>query len=202
MQFLCWIDYKFRTILAPLKLKFIPSPYLVVKRSNEHIKKYDGADPIFAILPAEINRMLLNNFNNFQQNNGIQLYDPEDKTVQYINDQEESKSNQDEIIDQINKIECIPDKFHPEEPCDNDSTQILLTKSDLPARSLIEDDLRTLHQTRKDRPDEEDHLDPEEDPVTRVEEEPVSSDDESIDETAGRKLRERRPKTVRFEPEV
>ncbi len=64
----------------PLKLRFNPSPYLVVRclystsllrrnsdgfmalYSNDHLKKYSGADPIFATLPAEINKILLNDF--------------------------------------------------------------------------------------------------------------------------------------------
>jgi hypothetical protein len=56
----------------PLKLKFNPSPYLVVKclystsllrrlsdnfmalYANDHIKKYNGADPLFATVPPEV----------------------------------------------------------------------------------------------------------------------------------------------------
>jgi hypothetical protein len=216
----------------PLKLRFNPSPYLVVKclystsllrrisdgfmalYSNDHIKKYDGADPIFATLPAEINKILLHKFQDFlaedfttitkmdnmELPNGIQLYDPQDEQITYEEYEPES-GTQDDVINDINKIEQISDEFHPEEPYDNDSTQLLHTKIDLPARSLIEKDLRTLQNTNNEVKDEEDHREPEEVPPTREDDEPVSSDDESLDENAGRKLRTKRPKTVRFQAE-
>ncbi len=95
----------------PLKLKFNPSPYLVVKclystsllrrlsdnfmalYSNDHIKKYNGADPLFATVPPEISKILINKFedflaedfttitkfDNFEIPEGIPLYDPQDE---------------------------------------------------------------------------------------------------------------------------
>ena len=215
----------------PLKLKFNPSPYLVVKclystsllrrisdnfmalYANDHIKKYDGADPIFASLPAEINNILLNKFQDFLAEDfttitkfdnmsipdGIQLYDPQNEAVKYNEDEPLSEKFQDEIINEVNKNESLTDEFHPEEPYDNDSTQIVPTKNNLPARSLIEKDLQAL-QNEPDVPVEEDIQDPEEDPEPQGIEEPVSSDDESIEETSGRKLRQNRPRTVRFDP--
>ena len=67
----------------PLKLKFFPSPYLVLKPlwtttlvrrisdgfttlyNNDSLKKYEGADPLFSTLPVEIRRVLLHNFQEF-----------------------------------------------------------------------------------------------------------------------------------------
>jgi hypothetical protein len=216
----------------PLKLKFNPSPYLVVKclystsllrrisdnfmalYANDHIKKYDGADPIFATLPAEINNILLNKFQDFLAEDfttitkfdnmsipdGIQLYDPQEDTIKYVENEPLSEKFQDEIINEVNRIEPLQDEFHPEEPYDNDSTQIVPTKNDLPARSLIEQDLQALQENGPEAPDEEDRPDPDEDPPFKGIEEPVSSDEESIEETSGRKLRQNRPRTVRFDP--
>ncbi len=78
--------------------------------------------------------------------NGIQLYDPSDETVTYEDEKNEEKreTGQDEIINKINRIEPLQYEFSPEEPFDNDTTQIVPTKTDLPARSLIEKDLLDL----------------------------------------------------------
>jgi hypothetical protein len=75
------------------------------------------------------------------------------------------------------------------------NTQILHTKLDLPARSLIEEDLRALQNNAEAPQEEGDQVDPDEAPQ-REEDEP-SSDESLPDETAGRKLRPRN-KTVRF----
>ena len=94
----------------PLKLKFYPSPYVVLRPlwtttlirrlsdgfstlyNNDSLKKYSGADPLFATVPTEIKRVLLHTFQDFLSSdlttiakfddfslpNGIQLYDPVD----------------------------------------------------------------------------------------------------------------------------
>ena len=67
----------------PLKTKFYPSPYLVVKPyyttclikrladgftalySMDDLKKYKGTDPIFSTLPPEVNKILLHDFRDF-----------------------------------------------------------------------------------------------------------------------------------------
>jgi hypothetical protein len=76
-----------------------------------------------------------------------------------------------------------------------DNTQILHTKLDLPARSLIEKDLRALQNNAEGPQEEGDQVDPDEAPQ-REEDEP-SSDESLPDEAAGRKLRPRN-KTVCF----
>jgi hypothetical protein len=208
----------------PLKLRFNPSPYLVVRclystsllrrisdgflalYSNDHLKKYSGADPIFATLPAEINKILLNDFQNFLAEdfstitkfdtmeipNGIQLYDPSDETVTY-EDEEIRETGQDEIINKINRIEPLQDEFSPEEPFDNDTTQIVPTKIDLPARSLIEKDLLDL-QNNTDQ-DQEDDL-----KQNEINTEQDSDEDDPTEELQGRQLRTKRKKTVKFDP--
>jgi hypothetical protein len=208
----------------PLKLRFNPSPYLVVRclystsllrrisdgfmalYSNDHLKKYSGADPIFATLPAEINKILLNDFQNFLAEdfstitkfdtmeipNGIQLYDPSDETVTY-EDEEIRETGQDETINKINRIEPLQDEFSPEEPFDNDTTQIVPTKIDLPARSLIEKDLQDLQNDNKQNQEddfEQNENNPEQD----------SDEDDPPNELQGRQLRTKRKKTVKFDP--
>ncbi len=96
-------------------------------------------------------------------------------------------------------IEEITDEFSPEMPDGIDNTQILHTKLDLPARSLIEEDLRALQDNAEAPPEEDGQLDPDE--VPRREEDDLSSDESLPDETAGRKLRPRN-KIVRFQPET
>ena len=67
----------------PLKLKFYPSPYVVLRPlwtttlirrlsdgfctlyNNDSLKKYSGADPHFATVPTEIKRVLLHTFQDF-----------------------------------------------------------------------------------------------------------------------------------------
>jgi len=143
----------------PLKLKFNPSPYLVVKSlfstsllrrisdnfvalySNDHIKKFNGADPIFATLPAEINKILLNKFQDFISDDfvtitkfdtmeipdGIPLYDPQTLDDKYEEDRfQEFDTNNDLFNNEINQSNTAPDladEFVPEDPYDNDSTQ-------------------------------------------------------------------------------
>jgi hypothetical protein len=208
----------------PLKLKFNPSPYLVVRclystsllrrisdgfmalYANDHIKKYSGADPIFATLPAEINKILLNDFQNFLAEdfstitkfdtmeipNGIQLYNPSDETVTY-EDEETRETGQDEIINKINRIEPLQVEFSPEEPFDNDTTQIVPTKNDLPARSLIEKDLLDLQNVKNQN--QEDHFEQNENnPEQDLDE------DDPPNELQGRQLRTKRKKTVKFDP--
>ena len=66
---------------------------------------------------------------------------------------------------------------------------------------MIEDDLRTLQEKQGTQQEGEVDRDDPDDLAPRVEEEPVSSDDESFNELSGRQLRSRKPRTVRFEPE-
>jgi hypothetical protein len=215
----------------PLKLKFNPSPYLVVKclfttsllrrlsdnflalYSNDHIKKYDGAHPIFATLPVEITRVLLHDFKDFLSEdftiitkfdrfdipNGIQLFDPQDEQISEKIENQIENVSENEISPENTVIEEITDEFSPEMPDGIDNTQILHTKLDLPARSLIEEDLRALQDNAEAPPEEDGQLDPDE--VPRREEDDLSSDESLPDETAGRKLRPRN-KTVRFQPET
>ena len=130
---------------------------------------------------------------------GNQLYDPQDEPVKYVENEPLSENSQDEIINEINRIEQLSDEFHPEEPYDNDSTQIVPTRNDLPAKSLIEKDLQVL-QDEPVVPVEEDIQDPEEDPQSQGIEKPISSNTESLEENSGRKLRHNRPRAVTFDP--
>jgi hypothetical protein len=223
----------------PLKLKFNPSPYLVVKclystsllrrlsdnfmalYSNDHIKKYNGADPLFATVPPEISKILLNKFedflaedfttitkfDNFEIPEGIPLYDPQDEWKNYSQKEEfqdENNGLEEETPNMEPKIGEIEDEFSPEMPEGNDNSQVLHTKVDLPSRSLIEKDLQDLQEDADgpDRPLEE--ADPEEavDNPQAKRDEPLSDEDVSEDENEGRKLRSNRTKTVRFQPET
>ena len=223
----------------PLKLKFNPSPYVVVRSlfstsllrrlsdsfvalySNDHIKKFNGADPIFATLPAEINKILLNKFQDFITDDfvtitkfdhmdlpdGIPLYDPQNFEKTHENDVfDDTEQNQDDFsteIDQSGNSQVLVDEFDKEEPFDNDDTQLIHTKIKLPARSLIEEDLRELRDDDvtpvSNEGDDEDEL-PELTPFQPIDE-PVSSDDESINELAPMRTRRNRKKTVRFSPD-
>jgi hypothetical protein len=223
----------------PLKLKFNPSPYLVVKclystsllrrlsdnfmalYSNDHIKKYNGADPLFATVPPEISKILLNKFedflaedfttitkfDNFEIPEGIPLYDPQDEWKNYSQKEEfqdENNGLEEETPNMEPKIGEIEDEFSPEMPEGNDNSQVLHTKVDLPSRSLIEKDLQDLQEDADGpgRPLEE--ADPEEavDNPQAKRDEPLSDEDVSEDENEGRKLRSNRTKTVRFQPET
>jgi hypothetical protein len=223
----------------PLKLKFNPSPYLVVKclystsllrrlsdnfmalYSNDHIKKYNGADPLFATVPPEISKILLNKFedflaedfttitkfDNFEIPEGIPLYDPQDEWKNYSQKEEfqdENNGLEEETPNMEPKIGEIEDEFSPEMPEGNDNSQVLHTKVDLPSRSLIEKDLQDLQEDADGpgRPLEE--AEPEEavDNPQAKRDEPLSDEDVSEDENEGRKLRSNRTKTVRFQPET
>ncbi len=124
--------------------------------------------------------------------NGIQLYDPSDETVTY-EDEEKRETGQDETINKINRIEPLQDEFSPEEPFDNDTTQIVPTKIDLLARSLIEKDLQDLQNDNKQNQEddfEQNENNPEQD----------SDEDDPPNELQGRQLRTKRKKTVKFDP--
>ena len=210
----------------PLKLKFNPSPYVVIKclfntslikrlsdgfialYSNDHLKKYDGADPIFATLPPEISKILIYKFQDFLSEDftqiakfdtfeipeGIQLYDPQEEPAKYTDDLDDHIPDHDDIINKIN----VPDEFVPEEPYDNDMTQTVPNKLILPARSLIEEDIKRLAE--EDVPQDPDG--PSLDDPPQIDDQPSSDEDGDLtDELAGRTLRRNRRKTVRFEPE-
>jgi hypothetical protein len=223
----------------PLKLKFNPSPYLVVKclystsllrrlsdnfmalYSNDHIKKYNGADPLFATVPPEISKILLNKFedflaedfttitkfDNFEIPEGIPLYDPQDEWKNYSQKEEfqdENNGLEEETPNMEPKIGEIEDEFSPEMPEGNDNSQVLHTKVDLPSRSLIEKDLQDLQEDADGPGRPLDEADPEEavDAPQAKRDEPLSDEDVSEDENEGRKLRSNRTKTVRFQPET
>jgi hypothetical protein len=223
----------------PLKLKFNPSPYLVVKclystsllrrlsdnfmalYSNDHIKKYNGADPLFATVPPEISKILLNKFedflaedfttitkfDNFEIPEGIPLYDPQDEWKNYSQKdefQDENNGLEEETPNMEPKIGEIEDEFSPEMPEGNDNSQVLHTKVDLPSRSLIEKDLQDLQEDADGPGRPLDEADPEEavDAPQAKRDEPLSDEDVSDEETEGRKLRSNRTKTVRFQPET
>ena len=98
-----------------------------------------------------------------------------------------------EIIDKIKRIEPLQDEFSPEEPFDNDTTQIVPTKINLPARSLIEKDLQDLKNDYKQNQEddfEQNENNPEQD----------SDEDDQPEELQGRQLRTKRKKTVKFDP--
>jgi len=117
-----------------------------------------------------------------------------------------TEQNQDDFsteIDQSGNSQVLVDEFDKEEPFDNDDTQLIHTKIKLPARSLIEEDLRELRDDDvtpvSNEGDDEDEL-PELTPFQPIDE-PVSSDDESINELAPMRTRRNRKKTVRFSPD-
>ena len=210
----------------PLKLKFNPSPYVVIRclfstsllrrlsdgfialYANDHLKKYDGADPIFATLPPEINKILLNKFQDFLTDDftqiakfdtfdiqtGIQLYDPDNDQFQQEQPSETNLNDQDAIINKIN----LRDEFYDDdkEPFDNDRTQEVPTKLDFPKRSLIEDDIQNL--TKDDIQNEPSNLQNAED---FPQENDTEIEEEDNDELAERNLRKFRKRTVRFEAE-
>ncbi len=82
--------------------------------------------------------------------------------------------SENEISPENTVIEEITDEFSPAMPEGIDNTQILHTKLDLPARSLIEEDLRALQDNAEAPPEEDGQLDPDE--VPRREEDDLSSE--------------------------
>ena len=142
---------------------------------------------------------IITKFDRFDIPNGIQLFDPQDEQISERFENQIENVSENEISPENTVIEEITDEFSPEMPEGIDNTQILHTKLDLPARSLIEEDLRALQDNAEAPPEEDGQLDPDE--VPRREEDDLSSDESLPDETAGRKLRPRN-KTVRFQPET
>ncbi len=54
--------------------------------SNDHIKKYNGADPLFATVPPEISKILINKFEDFlaEDFTTITKFDNQVETHQHI----------------------------------------------------------------------------------------------------------------------
>ena len=205
----------------PLKIKFNPSPCVIVRclfntslirrlsdnfvslYANDHLKKYDGADPLFSTLPKEISKILLHTFqdflshdfseiakfDNFDIPDGIQLYDPvEDeiagKTSQIIDTDIDGQHVTSQRKTKI--ITPLADEFYNDDL--NDLSQI----PHLPDRD-IEDDIAQLYE---DDPAVEPQ--PEEPPQT-TNPNPVGEDDSDTEENIQpRRLRSARRKTVRF----
>ena len=133
-------------------------------------------------------------FDTFEIPEGIQLYDPQEESVKDTDDFDDHIPDHDDIINKIN----VPDEFVPEEPYDNDMTQTVPNKLILPARSLIEEDIKRLAE--EDVPQDPDG--PSLDDPPQIDDQPSSDEDGDLtDKLAGRTLRRNRRKTVRFEPE-
>jgi hypothetical protein len=113
--------------------------------ANDHVKNYDGADPLLATVPPEISKILLNKFedflaedfttimkfDNFEIPDGILLYDTQDEWKNYS--QKDDFQDENNYLDEENpniepKRGEIEDKFSPEMPEGNDNSQVLHTK--------------------------------------------------------------------------
>jgi hypothetical protein len=120
----------------PLKSKFYPSPYVVVKPyfttclvrrladnftalySMDDLKLYKGTDPIFSSLPPEVNKILLHNFRDLIESDYLTLlkFDPLDVPtgIPLIDTIDPKPPDESEIF---MPIKPVKDEFHP----DNDA---------------------------------------------------------------------------------
>jgi transposase InsO family protein len=139
----------------PLKLKFYPSPYVVLRPlwtttlvrrlsdgfctlyNNDSLKKYSGADPLFATLPTEIKRVLLHTFQDFLSSDfttiakfddfslpeGIQLYNPEeanDPILLEVDGETNMSPNIENIVENLPDTVQEDDKNLPLQNFEND----------------------------------------------------------------------------------
>jgi hypothetical protein len=117
----------------PLKSKFFPSPYVVVKPyfttclvrrladnftalySMDDLKLYKGTDPIFATLPVQVNKVLLHNFQDLIETDFLTLlkYDPLDipQGIQLLDTVDPREVDTSNIF---TPIQPVKDEFHPE----------------------------------------------------------------------------------------
>jgi Reverse transcriptase (RNA-dependent DNA polymerase)/RNase H-like domain found in reverse transcriptase/Integrase zinc binding domain len=122
----------------PLKSKFFPSPYVVVKPyfttclvrrladnftalySMDDLKLYKGTDPLFSSLPPEVNKVLLHDFQDLIESDYITLlkHDPLDVPtgLQLIDTVDPHHTDTSQIFTPIQQLK---DEFYAENPDDS-----------------------------------------------------------------------------------
>ena len=207
----------------PLKLRFNPSPYVVVRSlhntslikrlsdsfvalyANDHLKKYDGADPLFSTLPPEISHILLYDFKDFLSSDfttfakfdemkipdGIQLFDPVEDDIINTADNIKLATTQDDDVE-IDKTENhdenimdpkIYENIPHDRPYENDVSlgDLNKIKTNLNHRHpLVADDIARLYD--EDPPNQEDDDPPPPPPIVTPPKNPNDDDDESDEE--------------------
>jgi hypothetical protein len=139
----------------PLKSKFYPSPYVVLKPyfttclvrrladnftalySMDDLKLYKKTDPLFSSLPPEVNKVLLHDFQDLIVSDYLTLlkHDPLDVPtgIPLIDTVDPHKLDDTEIFTPIQQIK---DEFHPENPDDSPGK---VSISDPPPQAHVED---------------------------------------------------------------
>jgi hypothetical protein len=140
----------------PLKSKFYPSPYVVVKPyfttclvrrladnftalySMDDLKLYKGTDPIFATLPVQVNKVLLHNFQDLIESDFLTLlkYDPLDipKGIQLLDTVDPHEADTSNIF---TPIQPVKDEFHPEN--DNSPEQFFEVPDPHPRQRVVDE---------------------------------------------------------------
>jgi hypothetical protein len=117
----------------PLKSKFFPSPYVVLKPyfttclvrrladnftalySKDDLKLYKGTDPIFATLPPQVNEVLLHGFLELVDSDYVTLlkFDPLDVPtgLSLIDTVDPKEPNDFEIFSHIKPVDNLKDEF-------------------------------------------------------------------------------------------
>lgn len=175
----------------PLKTKFYPSPYVVLKPyfttclvrrladgftalySMDDLKKYQGTDPVFSTLPPEVSKVLLHEFKELIDTDfkTLMQYDPLDiPTGIQLTDTVDPEHPDHQEIFPARQLTELEDEFYreteQEQPQSGPNEQQIIDKQNSPQSRQAQKRTGPMTRSRRRHQEDEDDMEPEPQPST------------------------------------